>query len=78
MICYYKGNHMIIFFGLIFIAGGVGLFIYGNNMNNNITAQLTSLFNTGSTNPGSVYITIGIVVGILGLIMFIAGILKKR
>jgi len=55
-----------VIFGLIFIAGGVGLYIYGNDLNNNITAQLSSLINTGATNPGSVYITIGVVAGIIG------------
>ena len=39
-----------------------------------IGMQLESFFNTGSTNPGSIYVTIGIVVAVVGLIFTIIGI----
>lgn len=63
--------------GIILICAGAASYIYGEQLNNNIGMQLESLFNTGSTDPGSIYVTIGIVVAVIGLIFTIIGIIKK-
>lgn len=63
--------------GIILICAGAASYIYGEQINNNIGMQLESFFNTGSTNPGSIYVTIGIVVAVIGLIFTIIGIIKK-
>lgn len=63
--------------GIILICAGAASYIYGEQINNNIGMQLESFFNTGSTNPGSIYVTIGIVAAVIGLIFTIIGIIKK-
>lgn len=66
-----------IILGIILICAGAASYIYGEQLNNNIGMQLESFFNTGSTNPGSIYVTIGIVVAVIGLIIAVIGIIKK-
>lgn len=66
-----------IILGIILICAGAASYIYGEQINNNIGMQLESFFNTGTTNPGSIYVTIGIVVAVIGLILTIIGIIKK-
>ena len=63
--------------GIILICAGAASYIYGEQINNNIGMQLERFYNTGSTNPGSIYVTIGIVVAVIGLIFTIIGIIKK-
>ena len=63
--------------GILMICAGAASYIYGEQLNNNIGMQLESFFNTGSTNPGSTYVTIGVVVAVIGLILAIAGIIKN-
>ena len=46
----------------------IGLMLYGNSQNNNIGAQLTSLFGSGRTNPGMVFG--GVIIGI-GVILIV-------
>ena len=64
-------------FGIIGIIIGVVLFVTGQSINNDMERQMESLFSSGKTNPGDVYVTIGVVIGVLGLILLIAGIVKK-
>lgn len=66
-----------IILGIVLMCVGVGAYIYGDQLNNNLGAQLENLFNTGTTNPGSVYITIGLVITIVGFILLIVGIVKR-
>ena len=54
--------------GIILICAGAASYIYGEQLNNNIGMQLESLFNIGSTDPGSIYVTIGIVVAVICVI----------
>jgi DNA-directed RNA polymerase subunit RPC12/RpoP len=65
-------------FGVIFVLSGIGSIIYGVNLNNNLASQLKSLWNSGSTNPGTTYIIIGVIAIIVGLIMIYAGLEKDK
>lgn len=66
-----------IILGIILICAGAALYIYGEQLNNNIGMQPESFFNTDSTDPGSIYVTIVIVVAVIGLIFTVIGIIKK-
>ncbi len=63
--------------GIILICAGAASYIYGEQLNSNVEKQLESLFNTGSSDPGSIYVTIGIVVAVIGLVFTIIGIVEK-
>jgi len=66
-----------VFFGFLLIVAGAGSLIYGVNQNNSLTAQFQSLYSSGTANPGTIYIIIGAIGAIIGLIMIIAGLLSK-
>lgn len=66
-----------IFFGVIFLLIGFGGCAYGIYMNNDIGRQMESLFGNGTTNPGSIFIVMGIGIAILGLIFLITGCIKN-
>jgi len=63
--------------GIIMMLGGVGCLVYGFMQNNNIEAQFSSLLSSGSMNPGTIFIIIGAVVAVIGLILVIVGAAKK-
>ena len=58
-----------ILFGVILIVSGIVSIIYGVNQNNSLAAQLSSVFSRGSTDPGTIYIVLGVIGIIAGLIM---------
>lgn len=64
--------------GIIALIAGVGLAIYGNSLNNNVEAQIESLFSAGQVNPGNTWLYIGIAVGVIGLILLVVGISKSK
>lgn len=64
-------------FGGILIVVGVALLQYGNKLNNSLEAQFDSLLSSGSTNPGTPWLTLGAVGAVLGLILLVAGLRKK-
>ena len=61
--------------GVLAIIVGAILTIVGFVMNNSIEAQLTSLFSTGSTDPGTIFIVIGIIVLVVGILLVV---MKKK
>ena len=61
---------------ILMCIGAVGI-IYGEQLNSNIEAQLENIFSTGTANPGSVYVCIGIGIAVVGLILLIMGIVKR-
>lgn len=63
--------------GIILAAAGAGSLIYGITQNNSASAQLSSLLGSGSTNPGTVYIVIGVIAVVIGIILLTMG-LKNR
>lgn len=61
--------------GILLLLVGAGLAVYGYSLNNSVEAQLESLFTNGSTNPGTIFIIVGIIVAVLGIVFIIK---KKR
>lgn len=64
-------------FGVILLIGGSISLIYGILQNNSGSAQLNSLLTNGSANPGTVFIVIGAIAVVAGLLMIILGSLSK-
>lgn len=58
--------------GFLFTGGGVASIVYGNAMNNSIESQWNALWNNGSTDPGTIWIIIGVAVAVVGLIMLVS------
>ena len=54
-------------FGGLLLVGGIISLIYGIIQNNSSTAQLKSFLSSGSVNPGTVFIVIGVIAIVLGL-----------
>ena len=61
----------------ILVLAGFGSIVHGVNLNNNILSQVQSLFSSGSKNPGTTWIIVGVLGIIVGLIMAFCG-YKKR
>lgn len=66
-----------IIIGILLLCGGGGLAIYGNSLNNSFEARWESLWTNGSTDPGSTYIILGIVLAVLGLVLLLYGLFKS-
>ena len=64
--------------GIIALLAGAGVAIYGNMLNNDAEAQLKYLLETGKTNPGDMWLYIGIAVAVIGLVITIVSIIKKK
>lgn len=64
-------------FGIIMMVAGAGLMSYGSNLNNSLEAQLNSLLSSGSTNPGTAWVTFGALGAVLGLVLLIASFRKE-
>lgn len=62
---------------LLIIIGAVGAF-YGNYLNNDFEAQLSSLLDTGTANPGTVFIIGGFIAVGVGLVLLFVGLTKKK
>ncbi len=67
-----------VFLGLLAIIAGVAGALYGNSLNNDLESQVMSFLNTGAGNPGDIYMYIGIAVGVVGLILLIVGLTKRK
>ena len=64
---------MIIWGILSIIIGGI-LYANGNNINNDLDAQMESIFNDGIANPGATYETFGIILLFAGFALLIMGV----
>ena len=64
-------------FGIISLILGVISIVYGNSQNNDVEAQLESMFSNGTTNPGDTFLYVGIALAVLGLILLFVGMSKK-
>ena len=65
-------------FGVILMVLGIGSTIYGFYLNNSWEAQLKSLLSSGNTDPGTIWIIVGIVALIVGIILLVVALTKKR
>ena len=63
--------------GIILILTGGGCWIYGDSLNNDYEEQIRSVWNVGKTNPGSIFVIIGIIAVIIGAILILCGIFYK-
>ena len=57
--------------GTILLLAGVASLVFGYMQNNSLDAQLNSLLSSGSTNPGTIFIIVGVVLAALGLILIL-------
>ena len=64
--------------GIIVFILGIASTIYGNNLNNDFEAQLSSLFGSGQRNPGNIYMILGIVCAVIGVILVVFWFVKKE
>ena len=64
--------------GIFALILGVVLAVMGRAQNNDMEAQLESLFDNGTANPGDTFLYIGIAVAVVGLILLIVGLSKKK
>ncbi|MGI6151088.1 MAG: DUF3185 family protein [Christensenellales bacterium] len=63
-------------FGIILAVLGAGSLIFGFVQNNSLEAQFTSFISSGTVNPGTTWIIIGVIAVILGIVLM--GIGKKK
>ena len=64
-----------IILGIIAIIFGGILYFNGNSINNDLDAQMESIFNDGISNPGSTYETLGILLLVVGFAFLIIGVI---
>jgi len=62
-----------VFLGIILTVSGIGSIIYGVNQNNSLEAQFNSVFGSGSTDPGTIFIILGVIGVMAGLIIMYVG-----
>lgn len=63
--------------GALLLAAGLASIIYGYILNNDYGAQVSAIFTSGSANPGTIWIIIGIVWFAVGAVL-LAVILSKK
>ena len=68
-----QGGSIMLIIGIILLLAGSGSLIYGITQNNSGSAQWKSLLSSGSTNPGTVFIVIGAIAAVVGLVLVIIG-----
>jgi len=66
-----KTSNNLLVVGAVLAVTGLGLMLYGNSQNNNIGAQLTSLFGGGRTNPGTPWMIFGGVIIGIGVVLVV-------
>jgi len=66
-----KTSNSLIIIGAVSAITGLGLMLYGNSQNNNIGTQLSSLFGSGRTNPGTPWMIFGGVLIGIGIILVV-------
>lgn len=64
--------------GIILMVAGAFSAIYGVTQNSSLEAQLGSLLSSGSVNPGTPWIVIGVIALLVGLVLLIMGLRKKK
>ena len=64
--------------GIIMTLAGAGAAIYGNHLNNDVEAVLSSFFSGGSGQPGDIWLYGGIAVAVIGIILVIVGAVNKN
>ena len=73
-----KEEEELVIIGIILIVLGAGGSIYGIIQNNSIDAQMKSLFENGSIDPGTVFIVGGAVIAVIGIVVLMKGLSRKK
>ena len=63
--------------GIVTTIVGIGLAVYGNNINNDLENQIVSAFG-GDAASGDLYLYLGIALAVLGVAMCILDIVKRQ
>lgn len=64
--------------GLVILILGGGAALYGNSLNQSFSVQFYSVFENGTLNPGNVWLTVGIIAAVLGLLAMVFAVIKKK
>lgn len=64
--------------GILIFLAGVGSLGYGIYSNNNMDIRVDKLFNEGVKDPGTLFIVLGVVGLILGLVLIIVGAINRK
>lgn len=64
--------------GIILIILGAGGCVYGITQNNSFEAQMDSLFSSGNIDPGTAFIVIGAILAVVGIILLVTGLSRKK
>ena len=59
--------------GIILIIAGIGCAGYGYMQNNSLEAQVNSFLSSGSVNPGTLFIVIGVILLVVSIIICVVG-----
>lgn len=62
---------------ILAILGAAGC-VYGITQNNSFESQLGSFLSSGRTNPGTAFIVVGAIVAVVGIVLLIMGLSKKK
>ena len=62
--------------GIILIIAGIGCAGYGFMQNNSLEAQLNSIMSTGTADPGTMFIVVGVILLVVCIILCVVG--KKK
>ena len=71
------GSSFMIGLGSVLTVVGFVLAIIGNSINNNVSTQMNSFFESGKTGTGDNLVAIGVLLAIVGIILLVAGILVR-
>lgn len=63
---------------VILMLGGAISVILGIMQNNSLEAQLASVISSGKTNPGTMWIVIGVIAVVVGIILLVVSRKKKN
>ncbi len=66
-----------IIFGVIAMVAGIVMCVAGYSLNNDYEARWDSYLKTGNSEPGNIWLIIGAITVVLGLILLIVGIVSK-
>lgn len=62
--------------GILLVLGGLACAGYGFMQNNSLEAQFTSILSSGTANPGTIFIIIGVILLVVGILFCLSG--KRR
>ncbi len=63
--------------GFIMLLLGISMIFIGNDQNNDMERKISSLFESGKTNPGDLVLYSGMILVVIGVVLFIVGFVLK-